>query len=91
MKGWVLLGALAALVSIAVIVQTLRASRERPPREPRTDFPWPGDAYRAPVRAVTPRGITVRQARCCQWGHKSPEQAVAHAEQIRARIERTGR
>jgi hypothetical protein len=48
-------------------------------------------AYTAPVRAVTPSGTPVRQARCCQAGHQVPEQAVRHAAQIRQRIESTGR
>ena len=78
-----------------------RAARGLPPREPVTDMsPFmlglltgsgSGQAYFAPVRAVTPSGIRVRQARCCPRGHQSPAQAVTHARGIAGRIERTGR
>jgi hypothetical protein len=48
-------------------------------------------AYTAPVNAVTPAGVRVRQARCCARGHQSPELAVGHANAIKGRIERTGK
>ena len=48
-------------------------------------------AYTAPVRAVTPARIAVRQSRCCPRGHQSPAQAVRHAEAIKQRMETTGR
>jgi hypothetical protein len=48
-------------------------------------------SYTAPVNAVTPGGVRVRQARCCAAGHQLPDQAVQHAAQIKSRIERTGR
>jgi hypothetical protein len=48
-------------------------------------------SYTAPVNAVTPGGVRVRQGRCCARGHQSPETAVQHASIIKARIERTGR
>ena len=48
-------------------------------------------SYTAPVRAVTPRGVAVRQGRCCARGHQSPSQAVAHAAAVAQRITLTGR
>lgn len=77
------------------------ANRKRGlPSEPITDMS-PGmasllsgrsvPAYTAKVTAVTPRGITVRQSRCCPRGHQPPAQAVAHATAIKRRIETTGR
>lgn len=72
-----------------------------PPREPATDFsPFvkglvtgaPQACYTARVgRVVTPPGDVVNGGRCCRRGHTSPRQALAHAERIRDRIERTGR
>ena len=72
----------------------------KPPREPVTDFPpalyelasgQRRARYHAPVRATTPGGISVRVPRCCPYGHQSPAQAVACAQRVKNRIERTGR
>jgi hypothetical protein len=74
--------------------------KPRLPREPMTDMS-PGlasflsgrnvPAYTAKVEAITPAGISVRQARCCDRGHQSPKQAVTHAAAVKRRIETTGR
>ena len=70
-----------------------------PPREPATDMsPFMASllsgasrpAYTSRFRAVTPRGVTVT-GKCCQRGHQSPSQAVAHAQQVAWRIAATGR
>jgi hypothetical protein len=105
--GWVVvIGGILAIAVIGLIGHTRQENRRRagkPPRqlrEPTTDIS-PGmlslltgqkvSAYTAPVNAVTPRGIRVRQSRCCTKAHRSPAQAVAHANAIKRRIETTGR
>ena len=92
---------LAALIGVIVRFSENQARRKRGlPPEPWTDMS-PAmrsllsgrdvPAYTAPVNAVTPAGVRVRQSRCCARGHQSPAQAVAHAAQIKSRIETTGR
>jgi hypothetical protein len=74
---------------MVLIIGFIRAEQvrtgKRPPREPRADIsPFTASlisgetspAYTAPVQAVTPGGIRVRQARCCARGHVSPALAV---------------
>jgi len=88
------------MVAAAAGIGFTQARKPPKPREPLTDMSpaaasllsgYSRPAYWAPVRAVTPGGITVRQARCCQRGHQSPKQAVTHAASIKQRIETTGR
>lgn len=96
-----ILFALAALIGIIVRISGNQGRRKRGlPPEPWTDMSPAArsllsgrniQAYTAKVSAVTPAGITVRQARCCARGHQSPAQAFAHAEAIKRRIETTGR
>jgi hypothetical protein len=100
-----LIGIGAVVLAIACVVDHYRRKLGRPPlgsrpREPRTDMsPFTASllsgqnvqAYTAPVRAVTPGGIPVRYRRCCDRGHQSPAQAVAHAAAVKRRIETTGR
>jgi hypothetical protein len=101
--AWVI-GILIALpvlgIATVVIAMNNENRKSRLPPEPMTDIsPFIVSlisgrdvaAYTAKVTAVTPTGITVRQSRCCTSGHQSPKQAVAHADAIKRRIERTGR
>lgn len=93
--GWWAVGGFI-LVGGAITEMKERAAKARakaglppkPPREPMMDLPG---QWTAPVRAVTPRGVTARQSRCCPFGHQTPGKAAQHAASIRARIERTGR
>jgi hypothetical protein len=96
--GWFVVIAFGCL--LAAIADWWRKKNPKPPREPRSDIsPFTkslltgetSPAYTAPVNAVTPGGIRVRQARCCARGHVSPALAVKHADAIRRRIETTGR
>lgn len=100
--GWFVYlgGGLAVMAGIAFVKERVLKIPPKPDREPRTDFaPFlydlasgqHHDAYTAKVTAVTPQGITVRRSRCCDRGHLSPAQAVAHAAAVKERIERTGR
>jgi hypothetical protein len=92
--GFVVLCAIIAAVRGILGVAGVKAAKNDP-----VTLPWARElaagrrvaAYTAPVRAVTPSGTPVRQARCCQAGHQVPEQAVRHAAVIAARIARTGR
>lgn len=95
--------AFGILVVVGVISAAVKNSRQKagkPPPEPMTDISpamkllLTGQnvpSYTAAVNAVTPRGVRVRQRRCCDRGHQSPQQAVAHANSIKQRIETTGR
>jgi len=93
--GWLLLGGVVltggVLTQLKAEAARTRARKGLPPelpREPFTDMPG---QWRAPVRAVTPAGLAVRQSRCCLSGHQTPGKAAAHAARVAARIERTGR
>jgi hypothetical protein len=92
---------LAAVIGVIVRVSENWDRRKRGlPAEPWTDMSPATRSllsgrdvpvYTAPVNAVTPGGVRVRQSRCCARGHQSPTQAVAHAAAIKRRIETTGR
>jgi hypothetical protein len=93
-------GGFGALVIWGLIRADQVHRGKRPPPEPKADIsPFMSSlisgetspAYTAPVNAVTPGGIRVRQARCCARGHVSPALAVKHADAVRRRIETTGR
>ena len=76
---------------------TVMRSKQAPTRQPPgssvryTQNRWAGGHYTAKVSAVTPSGVQVNQARCCHGGHSTPDKAVTHAAQVKARIERFGR
>jgi acyl-CoA synthetase (NDP forming) len=93
--------AIGAVVAVFFAVNAKRRKAGKPPLSSPVARMSPGarsllsgynvPAYTAPVRAVTPSGIAVRQARCCAAAHQTPDQAVTHAAQIAARIGRHGR
>jgi hypothetical protein len=94
---WLVIGAVAG---VGFLVNRTRRKAGKPPISPMSNIS-PGTrsllsgrnipAYTAKVTAITPTGVTVRQARCCAARHQLPEQAVAHANAIKRRIETTGR
>jgi hypothetical protein len=93
------------LVVLAVAFLGIGILRERhrkahPDREPADISPftaslWSGQreqGYKpAGIYAVTPGGIRVRVSCPHRFGHRSPGLAVACGEQVKARIEKTGR
>lgn len=100
--AWTALG--FAVFGVGAMIAGARDQKRRkaglPPRPPRADVSpalmellsgQRQDAYTAPVNTVNPSGIRVRHARCCPGGHRSPEQAVAHARSVEARIGVHGR
>jgi hypothetical protein len=100
--GWlVIISGIGLFCGVVAEVRQALGLPETPlPKEPRTDFSpvlydllggTKHDSYTAPIRAVTPGGLTVTHSRCCPRGHLSPRQAIEHAAVIKERIERTGR
>jgi hypothetical protein len=98
--AWVLGGLF--VFSFVLIIAGMReqngSKTRRPPREPVDVSPFFAEllsgtrqpAYYGKYRATTPRGVVVT-GRCCARLHRSPGLAAAHAEQVKARIEATGR
>jgi hypothetical protein len=87
-------GAAALMWLLTVVIHSLSPGRQKrlanwtnKPKEAAP--PLLGSRYTAAVLAVTPRGTLVRQ-RCCQWGHRTPDEAARHAAGVKLRIERRG-
>ena len=90
-NGWDLLILLGVLVGgvIALLLTGIALNAAgwtpKPPKAPHD-----GRRYTFPVRAVTPRGTPVAM-RCCASGHRTADQAKAHAGLVEQRVRTTGR
>lgn len=99
---WVVVAAIVggvALVVIAWIVTAVTGERGRPRRPVAANGPvvrgtvrgYRHLTYSAPVDAVTPDGVRVHRARCCQRGHQYPGEAADHAVVVAGGLARFGR
>jgi hypothetical protein len=95
-NGWAILLGIGTVAGIVVVflawvavAAMLPARPPRPPGPPQR-APHDGRRYTFPVRAVTP-GRTLVAMRCCRYGHRTADEARAHAERVKRRVEVTGR
>ena len=93
-NGWdllILLGVLVGgVIALLIVGLVLHAAgwEPKPPKPPKA--PHDGRRYTYPVRAVTPGGTAVAM-KCCRAGHRTADQAKAHAGLVAERVRMTGR